>query len=433
MRPVLVFLAGILAASAASAQPFEAERRWLGPLGDLRATLAERPRLPLAPLSSNPERAWLERQGFALFRAPDLFGEAARRAGLSCHVCHPGGGANRQFFVAGASVKAGTFDGTSAVFDAAADDGRFNPLTISGLGGVARTAPYGHLGNFTDLADFARHVIVVEFGGAEPDRFVLNALVAHMERLRPPDNRWLDDLGRLSNRAPAAVRAGEAVFHRPFPGRPALSCATCHVPAAGFGDGRRHDVGTGGLIDTPSLRRGDLRPPFMHDGRFDRLDQVVGYFDGHFGLGLNPGDRADLVAYLEALGGDSAIEPVTLAGDLKIVGELAMAAAGSIERQAPAVLASVTGVVRRELGQIHRRLSGEDGGLPEARQALIRASARFREVERLAEAGSWALAGEWLQRTRDELDTARPLLEFAAQSSLYDLVLLEMALSARRR
>lgn len=431
--PILVFLLSTLAASTTAAQTFEAERRWLGPVGDLGATLAERARLPLAPLSLDPERAWLERLGFALFRSPDLFGETARRAGLSCHVCHPGGGANRRFFVDGLSIKPGTFDGTSAAFDVVADDGRFNPLTIPGLAGVTRTAPFGHLGDFADLRAFAHHVIVEEFGGAAPDRLALDALVAHMERLSPPNNRHLDNHGRLSASVPGAARAGEAVFHRPFPGRSDMSCATCHAPSSFFAGGGRHDVDTGGLIDTPSLRRGDLRPPFMHDGRFDRLGDVVAHFDSHFRLGLDPSEQANLVAYLEALAGEEAVEQVTLVRDLDVIGELVLAADGSVERRKSAALASVIGAVRRELGHIHERFFGEDMGLLEARQALIRVSASFREVERRAEVGDWAAAVEWLRRARDELDAARPMLEAVVPRSLYDPGLLARMLAARPR
>lgn len=433
LLPVLAFLASILAAPAVSAQGFEPTRRWLGPVDDLGVVLMERPLLPLAALSLDPERAWLERLGFALFRSPDLFGEMARRAGLSCEVCHIGGGANRRFFVEGASIKPGTFDVTSSVFEGGIDDGRFNPLTIPGLGGAAQTAPFGHRGEFKDLAAVTRHVIVEEFGGVEPDRQAVAALVAHMERLKPPDNRLLDDLGRLSNQASAAARAGEALFHRVFPGSSTLSCAACHTPTSHFGDGRRHDVGTGGLIDTPSLRRGNLLPPFMHDGRFDRLDQVVAYFDSHFGLDLDPGDRANLIAYLEAVDGGGAVEPVALIGDLDVVDELATAAAGAIERRALSVLSPVIGVVRRELGQIHERFFGEAQGLAEARQTLIHLSAGFREAERHGEAGNWLLAGEWFRRTRDELGAARSVLEAVAPRSLYDPELLKRALAARLR
>ena len=46
----------------------------------------------------------------------------------------------------------------------------------------------------------------------------------------------------------------------------------------------------------------DFSAPYFHDGRFDNYDQVIAYFDHAFELGLNAQDRADLAAYLAAVG-----------------------------------------------------------------------------------------------------------------------------------
>jgi cytochrome c peroxidase len=40
---------------------------------------------------------------------------------------------------------------------------------------------------------------------------------------------------------------------------------------------------------------------FYHDGRFPSLLDVVNHYDGHFGLGLTAGEKADLVEYLKSL------------------------------------------------------------------------------------------------------------------------------------
>ncbi|MCX4240956.1 cytochrome-c peroxidase [Paraliomyxa miuraensis] len=70
-----------------------------------------------------------------------------------------------------------------------------------------------------------------------------------------------------------------------------------------------------GAFKTPSLRCVDLRPSFMHTGQYRTLEQVVGFFaEGGHPVGypgvneLQPTDldaqqRADLVAFLEALRG----------------------------------------------------------------------------------------------------------------------------------
>ena len=73
-------------------------------------------------------------------------------------------------------------------------------------------------------------------------------------------------------------------------------------PPARFVDHQQHDVGSGGLFKTPTLRNADFNAPYFHDGRFDNYDQVVAHFDRVFDLGLSAQDRQDLVAYLTAVG-----------------------------------------------------------------------------------------------------------------------------------
>jgi hypothetical protein len=92
------------------------------------------------------------------------------------------------------------------------------------------------------------------------------------------------------------------LFRKPFPHDPDLSCAGCHVPSGGFVDHQQHDIGSGGLFKTPTLRNADFNAPYFHDGRFDNYGQVVGHFDRVFDLGLSTQDRQDLVAYLTAVG-----------------------------------------------------------------------------------------------------------------------------------
>ncbi|HZH34383.1 MAG TPA: cytochrome c peroxidase, partial [Pyrinomonadaceae bacterium] len=79
-----------------------------------------------------------------------------------------------------------------------------------------------------------------------------------------------------------------------------------------------------GKFKTPSLRNIELRPPFMHNGRFATLEEVVEFYDrgGDFNatninrslirpLNLNPQQKADLVAFLK--------RPMT---DPRVAGEL---------------------------------------------------------------------------------------------------------------
>lgn len=106
-------------------------------------------------------------------------------------------------------------------------------------------------------------------------------------------------------------------------------CATCHL-GRNFTDGGFHNIGTGtaedtgraaisgddydlGAFKTPSLRNWRGREPFMHDGRFETLDEVLDFYnepkDEAVGeteldpLGLTDQDHADLKTFLETLNG----------------------------------------------------------------------------------------------------------------------------------
>jgi hypothetical protein len=152
------------------------------------------------------------------------------------------------------------------------------------------------------LHDFVRNVIVNEFAGPEPSPVTVDAIVAYIHDIDFLPNPNLGPGGRLIGQISDAERRGEALFMKPFPHDPGLSCAGCHVPSAAFVDHQQHDVGSGGLFKTPTLRNADFNAPYFHDGRFDSYDQVVAHFDRVFALGLSPQDRGDLVAYLTAVG-----------------------------------------------------------------------------------------------------------------------------------
>lgn len=109
-------------------------------------------------------------------------------------------------------------------------------------------------------------------------------------------------------------------------------CASCHAPPL-FTDNRFHALGvpqvgpkaddpgrftaTGderdrGAFRTPTLRNVALTAPYMHDGVFATLEEVVAFYEGGGGAApgkspliqpftLDVGERAALVAYLEAL------------------------------------------------------------------------------------------------------------------------------------
>jgi cytochrome c peroxidase len=170
---------------------------------------------------------------------------------ISCSTCHVNGASNARLFIPGMSSHPGNFDTTGAFFNAPSDDHRLDPLTIPSLRGARLLAPYGHDGRFASLRDFARNVVVNEFGGAEPSPAILDAIVAYIEDIEFLPNPRIRRDGQLARGASAAARRGAVLFTKPFPHDPGMSCASCHLPANAFVDHSRHDVGSGGSFKTP--------------------------------------------------------------------------------------------------------------------------------------------------------------------------------------
>ncbi len=103
-------------------------------------------------------------------------------------------------------------------------------------------------------------------------------------------------------------------------------CFHCHGGAL-FSDHDFHNNGLeplaeddgigGGRFSTPSLRNVALTAPYMHDGRFTSLEQVISHYNSGLhrsddldpnlakhpegGLGLTKSDEAALVAFLKTL------------------------------------------------------------------------------------------------------------------------------------
>jgi cytochrome c peroxidase len=247
-------------------------------------------------------KSYMSNLGNLAFNSPYTLGEAARKAHISCASCHVNGASNPRLFIPGLSTRPGTFDTTSALFNAKTDNGVLDAVTIPSLRGARFLSPYGHDGRGASLREFIRNVVVNEFAGSEPSQQILDALVAYIEDIDFLPNPNLDKTGRLNIAATPAQRHGEALFSRPFPHDSSLSCASCHIPSAAFVDHRQHDVGSGGLYKTPTLLNADFNAPYFHDGRFDNFGQVVDYFNAVYQLGLSGQDRTDLAEYLAALG-----------------------------------------------------------------------------------------------------------------------------------
>jgi cytochrome c peroxidase len=247
-------------------------------------------------------KSYLVNLGDLAFNSPGLLGDVARQAGVSCGTCHVNGASNAKFFMPKMSTQPGTFDTTGPLFNPKANNLVLDPVRIPSLRGARYLAPYGADGRFASLRDFVHNVITNEFAGPEPSPAIVDAIVAYIQDIDFLPNPSLGPGGRLVGKASESERRGEVLFSRPFPHDPAMSCAGCHVPSAGFADHQQHDVGSGGLFKTPTLRNADFNAPYFHDGRFDNFNQVVDHFDRTFELGLSAQDKRDLVAYLTAVG-----------------------------------------------------------------------------------------------------------------------------------
>jgi cytochrome c peroxidase len=196
-------------------------------------------------------------------------------------------------------------------FNPMLNDHRRARLEFPSLRGLRFTGPYGRDGRFASLRVFTRIVIVCEFAGPEPTTFMLDSLVAYLLEFDFLPNAKIDGRGMLTDKASAAARRGEKLFRKPFPQMDGKSCASCHVPSANFLDRQAHDIGSArgsydgardGAFDTPTLLGGRFTAPYFNDGSLPTLASVVDWFNTRFRLKLANAERADLTAYLEAIG-----------------------------------------------------------------------------------------------------------------------------------
>jgi Di-haem cytochrome c peroxidase len=287
---------------AATSFPIDGDQAVLPAGSELNEDAAYVPREILHSEYRGDRTSYVVAFGDLAFNSPAILGDVARRAGISCGTCHVNGAGNPKLFVPGLSTRPGTFDTTGGLFNRKADNHVFDPVRIPSLRGARYLAPYGHDGRVASLRDFVRNVIVGEFAGPEPSPALLDAVVAYVQEIDFLPNPRLGARGRLNEAATELELRGEALFSKPFPHDPRLSCAACHEPTGAFVDHRQHDVGSGGLFKTPSLLNANFNAPYFHDGRYDTFGEVIDHFDRIFGLGFSARERGDLVAFLRAIG-----------------------------------------------------------------------------------------------------------------------------------
>ncbi|HVH00621.1 MAG TPA: c-type cytochrome [Miltoncostaeaceae bacterium] len=239
--------------------------------------------------------AALAAEGRRLFRSTEM-----AKAGESCQSCHvEGGGTNAALGTILHPQAQGDFKG---------------PRDVPSLWGIADTAPYGWDGHEPSLEAFAVGTIRNHFKTGETQPLATTgkqaaALVAYLRTLAPPVSAF--DQGTLS----AAAQRGEELFQgkggcMECHGGPFLTDTLQHatlVPKVAATDTDPGAVRAGipaNSFDTPHLR--DLRntAPYMHNGRFATLREVVEFYDRDSSLAplrLTPSEIDDLVAYLESL------------------------------------------------------------------------------------------------------------------------------------
>lgn len=267
------------------------------------------------------DRPWSVLLGEMLFHSTRLLGPRTMQMGVSCNHCHPNGSTSPTVFTEHSYMVPGRMDLTVGYFTPSAENGIFDPHVVPTLRGIRHTSPYQVDGKVAGLRDQIRHVVVNEFGTAEPPPFFLDALTAFVVQLDPLPNAKLDAEGRLTASASAAAKRGEQLFTASRPGLRGRSCATCHVPEDGFTDRRSHALGKQKeRYDTPSLLGLASTPPYWHDARARTIEDAVAEVNRLLGLELSGGERADLAAYLKEIGAEN--EPWEPAGLSRRAGPL---------------------------------------------------------------------------------------------------------------
>lgn len=159
------------------------------------------------------------------------------------------------------------------------------------------------------------------------------ALAQYLRTLVSKRSRYdLYKAGKLT--LTAAEDRGRRIFFDIDDGLPVAECGHCHVeplfsgleyfnngldevyqatdftdPGRGAVSGRLGEIGT---FRTPSLRNVAITAPYMHDGRFSTLEEVIDHYaqGGHYSENVHPnvhrlqlseGDKADLIAFLNML------------------------------------------------------------------------------------------------------------------------------------
>ena len=394
--------------------------RWAQPGSVSTLTLTNEPAEYLRVITRGGKASYLVSLGRLAFRSPLILGGNARRLGLSCNICHPGGAVNTKFFFQTVSDHPGNIDVSHQLWNPTGDDGFANSINIPSLRGIRRTAPYGRDGRTSSLTEFTRNVIVNEFAGREPDRLITEALVAYQREFEFPPNANIKENSQLSTSVSGAAIRGAKLFQR--------DCASCHIPSLAFLDGRRHDVGTGGYFDTPTLLGLAESVPYLHDGRAINLSTVVAYFDQLLGLRYQETQLEDMTEFLETIGAiDLPQEPVTVSRAMDRINEFATLLKKPLEEEEFYLAEQIGDMLRIELKTIHERFHLKEH--ESQRGALVDLSIQLGKIIENTRSGKYELALRGLVVWRDQSKATAALLGAGALTSLYDAEMLQVTIA----
>jgi cytochrome c peroxidase len=220
--------------------------------------------------------------------------------GVACFDCHVNGHTTAQFHLNP---------------DTRPQERRMRLDTVS-LRGVFNQQIHGSKRSLRSVEDFTEfEQRTAYFNGdqshaAKKGMNIINRVqVSHMAQLQnmldfPPASKLDIATGRLNPaKATESELRGEAVFFGKG------KCANCHTPPF-YLDDKMHDLHLerfqyqepgDGPIKTFTLRGIKDSPPYLHDGRLLTLEDTVEFFNIVLELGLNQGEKIDLVAFMRQL------------------------------------------------------------------------------------------------------------------------------------
>lgn len=160
--------------------------------------------------------------------------------------------------------------------------------TPSLRGTVANTEPFHWDGKVKNMAELVEQVFVGKMAGPYLSDAQTDALKTWLYAIPAPP--------ALATASQESITRGSQLFET-------RGCSTCHAGAK-LTRNSTEDVGTGGLFQVPSLVGVGWRPPFLHDGCAQTLDDRFGKCGGvrHGDTrNLTEADIHDFVAFLETL------------------------------------------------------------------------------------------------------------------------------------